>query len=127
MDFNQYFTITLGVILGVSSFFISRWINRVDDDRKSLEKRAELDHVAHEKRILSIESRMMSRDESQKWIGRLDREREMMAIRVEKLEKESISKSDSLTAIHDLKQDFNIRFRELREDVKTKEVKKDEG
>lgn len=126
MDFNQYFTATIGVVLAISSFFITRWINRLDEDRKSLEKRAELDHIAHEKRILSIEGRMMSREEAQKWIGRLDREREIMSTRLEDIEKAFASRADIVSMIQDLKNDINIRFQELREDVRlslNKEVK----
>jgi len=105
----------VGGILGLFSFFASRWINRIDEDRKAQAQQQQKDKDNHESRLLHLERQAMLKTEVSGWLGRLDRDRQKLEDRLNHVETNAITKHDAITMYQELKADVRYQIRELRE------------
>jgi len=127
MEFKEYFLVSIGLILALCGFFMTRWVNRINEDRREHLERADFDRESMDRRIIGLERECMDKEDAQKWITRLDRQREALEKRIEVIERNTLEKQAAYAIYQDMKRDINQRFAELREDVKIqREGKKDE-
>lgn len=108
----------VATLLAVCGFFITLWIHRINEDRKQQEQQTQRFEQRFDERLTVLERDLVFRAEAQRFISRLDRERERLEIRLDELERVSVEKAELHIAITEFKRDINIRFAELRYDFK---------
>lgn len=105
----------VGGILGLFSFFATRWINRIDEDRKAQAQAQQKDKDNHESRLLHLERHAMLKNEIQGWLGRLDKDRQKVESRLNDVEKNTVTKMDALALYQELKTDVRYQINQMRE------------
>jgi len=104
----------VGSVLTLFGFFATRWINRIDEDRKHHAAQQQDDKAKHEARLLQLERHTMQKTEVQGWLGRLDRDRAKLENRINAVEKDTVTKSDAIALYQELKNDLRYQIQEMR-------------